>query len=117
MRTAFRILIILGLVHLAGLVATPHIANRLLKMKVSEICRECRRNSDSYIEGRILEYAAEKKIPLTGRNVHVWRQSDRLKVVIDYDRTVAIPFRPYDVRLQVAIPPDAAPPGYHPGRR
>lgn len=116
-RTALKFFLLITLIHIGGMMIYPHIANRLLGMKVGEIVVSSKRNSEQFIQDRILEYAHEKKIPLRRQDLHVWRQGEKLRVVIDYDRTVAIPFRPYEVNMRIAIPPDAAPPGFRSRRR
>jgi hypothetical protein len=116
-RTALKFFLLITLIHIGGMIVYPHIANRLLEMKVGEIVARSSRNSEQFIQERILEYAQEKKIPLARQDLHVWRQGKQLRVVIDYDRTVAIPFHPYELNMRIAIPPDAAPPGFRSRRR
>jgi len=112
MRTALKFFLVLGILHLGGMVLSPYIAHKMLKMKVTEIVSGSRRNSEQFVQDRILEYAQEKRIPISRRDLHVWRQGKQIQVVIRYDRVVNIPVKPYELDLQLAVPRDAVAPGF-----
>lgn len=116
-RAALKFILLIAALHMGGMAVYPHIANRMLKMKVGEIVAASGRNSEQFIQARILDYAQEKRIPITRQNMQVWRKGKNLQVVIDYDRTINIPFRPYEVNMRFAIPHDAEPPGFRSRRR
>ncbi len=116
-RAALKFILLIAVLHLGGMAIYPHIANHLLKMKVDEIVTQSGRNSEQFIQARILDYAEEKRIPLTRHDTQVWRKGKQLHVIIDYDRTVAMPFRPYELNMRIAIPANAMPPGFRSRRR
>ncbi len=116
LRGILKLALLVGLIHIGLTMATPHIANRLLSMKVKEIARENHLRSEQYVQNEILGYASDKRIPLELRDLRVWRQNGNLRIWIDYDRKVSIPYRPYYVDLMVVYPAGTQPPGVGAGR-
>ncbi len=92
MRTAFKIFFALAALHLAVTLLAPHVTNRMLKMKVRDIVSQSSTDSEQYVRIQIIEYAEEKKIPLQSDRVLVWRTDGEVRVWLEYDRRVVLPF-------------------------
>ncbi|MFH1276934.1 MAG: hypothetical protein ABIK65_00920 [Candidatus Eisenbacteria bacterium] len=104
MRFLIKLVLALACAHGLFLLGFPHVLHRMLGMRVREIVAESRANSEQYIESEILAYAHDKKIPLEPNRILVWRVEDRIRVVLDYEQTVEIPFYTTSKRFSIAYP-------------
>ncbi|MBN1825716.1 MAG: hypothetical protein JW958_05570 [Candidatus Eisenbacteria bacterium] len=116
MRFVFRFFLLVAVIHLGVSAGTPYILYRFLDMRVDEIVAASMDHSEHWVKAQILEYAREKKIPLDPENVLVWRNRNDLRVWIEYDQTVNVPFHRFDTIYRVTYPEGTVPPQRYAGR-
>ena len=116
MRLVFRFFLLAVAVHFGLAAGTPYVLHRFLDMRVGEIGDASMDRSERWVKSQILDYAREKKIPLEPEDVLVWRNRRDLRIWIEYEQTVQIPFHRYDTVYRVAYPEGTVPPRHYAGR-
>ncbi|NNE09526.1 MAG: hypothetical protein HKN20_13275 [Gemmatimonadetes bacterium] len=116
LKSAFKILGLSAVVHIGIISAAPHISHKMLTMKIREILKDNRGRSDVYIRNEIVKYASDKNMQVESDEIRVWNQNG-IKIYIDYTHEVKVPFKPYEVELKFALPPNVNPPGINTRRR
>ncbi|MFH1680129.1 MAG: hypothetical protein ABIH26_05720 [Candidatus Eisenbacteria bacterium] len=110
MRFVFKLCLVLVAAHFLFLFGFPHVLHRMLSMRVREIVAESALNSEQHIRGEILEYAGDKKIPVEGDRVLVWRKDGRIHVWLAYDQVVRLPLYTHKTAFLLSSPPGTEPP-------
>lgn len=104
MRVLIKIALALACVHGLFLLGFPHVLHHMLGMRIREIVAESRANSEQYIESEILAYAHDKKIPLAPNQLLVWRIDDRVRVWLEYEQVVELPYYTRSREFRYAFP-------------
>lgn len=117
MKLIIKISILLALGHILFLVVFPHVLNYMLEMRMREVVASSATNSESYIKEEILGYAADKKIPLQGNRLYVWRKDGGIRVWLDYEQVIRLPLHTRTTCFTLAHPPGTHPPSSYSMRR
>ncbi len=117
MKVLLKICLLLAVGHILFLIGFPHVLHYMLDMRVREVAATSTTNSETYIKEEILGYAMDKNIPIQGNRLHVWRKDGGIRIWLEYDQVVRLPFHTRTTSFTVTHPPGTLPPSSYSMRR